>query len=97
MTIRGTLTILFLVVVLFFASPAFAVDIAAADVEGAKVTLTNERTGCNFESGMMRVRVRDTDGKVYMGCYGIVDGWVVIAYDDGDVGRVPTAMFAPTT
>jgi hypothetical protein len=96
MTIRGTVAILFLVLMLFVVS-AYAADIAAADVEGAKVTLTNERVGCDFAEGAMRVRVRDRDGTVYMGCYLVKDGWVWIKYDDGDIGRIPTNMFSPTT
>jgi hypothetical protein len=96
MTARGMLTILFLVALLFAVS-AYAADIAAANVEGASVTLTNERVGCDFAEGAMRVRVKDTDGTVYMGCYLVKDGWVWIKYDDGDIGRVPTNMFQPTT
>jgi hypothetical protein len=96
MTARGMLTILFLVAALFAVS-AYAADIAAANVEGASITLTNERVGCDFAEGAMRVRVKDTDGTVYMGCYLVKDGWVWIKYDDGDIGRVPTSMFQPTT
>jgi hypothetical protein len=96
MTARGMLTILFLVALLFAVS-AQAADIAHARPEpGVTVVLTNERTGCPFDEGSMRIRLEVPNQK-YLGCYTVVQGIVMIKWDDGDTGYIPTSLFSPAT
>jgi hypothetical protein len=95
MTVRGTLTILFLVAVLF-ATSAYAQDIAVLRTQNAVLTLTDQRAGCDWAEGAKRARIL-LEGKEHLGCYVVVDKVVFIQWDDGDRDVVPTSDFKPTT
>jgi hypothetical protein len=89
---------LFVIAVLLLACvpAAFAKDIAVArPADGVVLTLTDERSGCDWDLQAKRVRLQE-NGQTFLGCYIVVDGYILISWDDGDGGRVPTAIFKPT-
>jgi hypothetical protein len=87
--------VLLVVFLMLAAATVFAKDIASTSSDdGQKVTLTDQRAGCDFDSGAMRLRW-ESDGKTVMGCYVVRDGVVLIKYDDGDIGRLRVQAFRP--
>jgi hypothetical protein len=94
MTIRGTLTILLLVVVLFFASPAFAANLerAVSPSGHASITLTDERTGCEWNDAAKRAVYEGPSGSVG-GCYVKVDGTVYVIFENGQMLQLPESIF----
>ena len=61
-----------------------------ASAQGVQVVLFNAPFTCKAGN---RAALTTASGLLYLGCWTEADGTVVLAYEDGDKGRIPTNAF----
>jgi hypothetical protein len=73
---------------------AMAKDVAFYEGDGYRLTLTDERDGCEWHPAAMRSRIKFPDRTV-LGCYLKVGGMVAFQWDDGAGGQMQASELRP--
>jgi hypothetical protein len=93
MTVRGTLTVI-LLVVLLFATAAYGKNLERAVSQSGRetITLTDSREGCEWNEAAKRAVYQGPQGDI-PGCYLKVDEVVYLIFENGQALQLPANLF----